>query len=137
MRIVLIIVMVLAMLVSTGMGVAIGNHNLFSEEAKDLYKMAEAAGEAGAEIAAGPRNSGIGGLVVGLLALVMVVVTFMKKTKPIQIVAGLIVVLAIIFIAISPSGEGTATPRNQALIYGLAGIVTAICGFLAEKKRAS
>lgn len=142
MRILLIIVMILSMLVATGMGLAIGNENLLSENAEAAKALIEALGdsEQGKQLA-GYRTSGMGGFLVGLSALVMVIVTFMKKTKVVQIVAGVTALLAIVFIAMSPGFEtgemGPASPQKQAMVYGIAALVTAICGFLAEKKRAS
>jgi hypothetical protein len=139
MRILLIIVMVLAMLVSAGMGMAIGNENLLTEEAKAAAELIDQLPGEAADKLSGYRTSGMGGFLVGISALVMVIVTFMKKTQVIQIVAGVTTLLAIVFIGMSPSFEtgelGPAPPRTQAMVYGIAAIVVAICGFLAEKQR--
>lgn len=142
MRILSIILMILAFLVAAGMGFAIGNKNLMSEDAAAAAAMIEQLGdsELGAQLS-GYRTSGIGGFVVGLMSLVMVIVTFMKKTKIINIVAGATAAIAVLFILMCPGFEtgeyAAASPQKQAMVYGVAAILVALFGFLAEKKRAA
>jgi len=140
MRILLIIVMILAMLVATGMGLMIGNENLLSENADKLTKLVEMAGDSElATTAKGYQTAGQGGFIVALLALVMVIVTFTKKTKAIQIVAGITVLMGLVFIGMSPGAEasenGPASPRMQAMVFCIAAMIVAACGFGAEQIR--
>lgn len=148
MRVLFIILMVLGMLVSTGMGLMIANENVGggdgAKKADQAIEMLEAMPDSDKkqELIAtlqGYKKSGYGGAVVGILALVMVIVTFMKKEKAVLAVAGATIAAAVLFIILSPSAEtganGPAAPRMQAMVYGISGILAAVFGFLAEKKR--
>ena len=142
MRILLLIVMILACLVATGIGLFIGQNNLFSEEAVKAAELLKGFGDSElAKPLVGLRTAGWGGLVVGILALVTVVVTFMKKTKVINIVAGATAVLAVLFIVLSPTIElgknAGFGPKQQAMVYGIAAMIVAACAFMAEKMRLS
>lgn len=140
MRILLLIVMVIGWLAAAGLGLMIGNENLLSENAETLNKLAEGTtDESVLMMVDGVRMSGIGGFVLALLTTIGVVLTFMKKDKPLMIVAVLGVIAAIAFIALSPSFDtgptGAADPRQQAMIYGIAGAIALLAGFGAEKVR--
>lgn len=141
MRIVLIILMVLGLLDAVGLGLLVGNENVLSDDAAKMMKLAEQLPEDAAprKMAEGARMSGIGGFLVGISALITGVTVFMKKTKVIQIMAGVTTLLALIFIALSPSFEmgpnAGMDPRGQAMVYGIGAIVVALCGFGAEKMR--
>ena len=140
MRILLLIIMVVAMLVATGMGFMFGEKNILSGEAVETTKLIEHLGDSEqARKLGGYRISGFGGVFVGIMALIMVVVTFMKKTKSIQVVAGTTALSAIAFIAISPGFEtarhGAESLQEQAMIYGIFAILVALCGFGAEQMR--
>lgn len=141
MRIVLLIVMVLAWLVAAGMGLMIGLENLTAEDLDSTKKMLEQMGQT--DLLAkldGFGTSGIGGLLVALTTTIGVVLTFIKKSQPQLIAVGLGVVVAILFIALSPGFDttalgGGADPRGQAMVYGVASIIALLAGLGAEKLR--
>ncbi len=153
MRIVLLIVMVLSVVVSAGMGLAIANENVFKAENQEKMQTAidgleavEAAGAADtAEIdkyktaLSGYTKSGWGGLVVGVLALVLAIAAFAKKGQPTLVLGVGAILAAAVFIAITPSLEmgehGPASPRVQAMVYGVAGILAAVCAMGADRIR--
>ncbi|MFT5431136.1 MAG: hypothetical protein ACI9OJ_001815 [Myxococcota bacterium] len=143
MRIVLLIVMVLAVVVSAGLGIMVGQKNLHSEEGKALAALAEATKDAKDSkthtIAAGFQKSGWGGYVVGGLAVLLLVVAFAKKWSAIAAIGGLGILASIAFIILSPSFETGATggmaPRGQAMVYGIAFVVAALSAMGAEKIR--
>lgn len=153
MRILLLIVMVLAVLVSTGMGLAIANENVFKaenqaamEESLALLEAVESTEAADAtkidelkSALTGYTTSGWGGLVVGGLALILAIAAFAKKAQPTLILGILAIGAAVAFIALSPSldmGEnGPASPRMQAMVYGCAGMLAALSAMGADKIR--
>ena len=142
MRILLIIVAVIGWLAAAGLGLMVGNENLFSENAEQAAKIIEQLGDSPeAAQLAGFRTSGMGALLVALLSTIGLVLTFIKKAGPQLIVAGLGSAVAILFIILSPSvdvgAHGGMGPRTQMMIIGIAGIVSLLAGVGAEKKRQS
>lgn len=150
MRILLLIVMVLAVVVSAGLGLMIGQKNLHSEDAKTAAAAMEAAeklvgDKGGPEIEKlrtgleGFKKSGWGGYVVGVLAVLLLIVTFAKKWSAIAAISGLGILASIAFMILSPSFEtgstGGMAPRGQAMVYGVAFIVAALSAMGAEKIR--
>ena len=153
MRIFLIVLTVLCVLVSAGMGFMIANENVGGgegakklAEVEKLAETLEGEDNAPAEVMAlvkdarGYKRSGWGGAVVGGLALLLLIVTFVKKPTALTAVAGLTVLAAVAFVVLSPSLEtagenGPASPRVQALVYGAAAILAALCSMGADKVR--
>lgn len=145
MRVFLIIVMVLGFLATAGLGLMIAQKNLLSDEAKMADALVAAASEsaAGAAMSAeiealkGFKMSGYAGVAHSLLALLVVIFAFAKKDKLVLVLLLLTIVGAGAFIALSPAFEGGlgggADARTQAMIIGIAGLVTALCGFGAAK----
>lgn len=81
------------------------------------------------------------GMVTGFLALVFLILTFIKKAKPQLILGGLMSVISVVAIIISPSFDtgphGGLDAKTQAMIWGIAAILATVFGVLAEKKRQS
>ena len=155
MRILLLIVMVLAIVVSAGMGVMIGYNNLFEADAQTKITEAEEQVAALAEAPNGKENpmvakasealsalkgykwSGWGGIVVGSLSALMLIIGFTRLNGTIAAVGVAIIVCGLAFIALSPGvtvGDA-ATPRLQAMVYGIAGVVAAAAAMGASKVR--
>jgi hypothetical protein len=150
MRIVLLIVMVLAVLVSAGLGIMVGQSNLHSEEAKAATALMETAEKLAGDTESaeldkavamldGAKTSGWGGYIIGVLALLLLVVTFAKKWSAIAAIGGLGIIASIAFVALSPTFEmgsnGGLAPRGQAMVYGIAFIIAALSAMGAEKIR--
>ncbi len=153
MRILLLIVMVLSVLVAAGMGGAIGNENVVKAENREamestlatLDQVKTADPETNSKIEelktalAGYKTSGIGGFVVGGLALLLAIFAFAKKYSPTMALGLLAIIAAGVFIGLSPSLEmgenGPASPRVQAMVYGFAAMLAAITAMGAEKLR--
>lgn len=133
MRAFLIIVMFLSSLVATSMGLMIGYENLLSEDADKLNKLVELTSSSKfTATAEAYRYAGQGGFVVGLLALVMAIVTFTKKTKAIRVVASITMLTSIVMLALSSGTQGAA---NQAMVFCIAAMIVTACGFGAEQIR--
>jgi len=153
MRIFLIVLTVLCVLVAAGMGFLIANENVGGgegakklAEVEELVEQLEGQEEAPAAVTAlvkdarGYKRSGWGGVVVGGLALMLLIVSFVKKPALLTSVAGLTILAAVAFVLLSPSLEtvtenGPASPRVQALIYGAAAALAAVCSLGADKVR--
>ena len=150
MRALLLILMVLGVVASAGLGIMVGQKNLHSEDAKELDGLVETAeslsgGESNSKLdelkamASGVKTSGWGGYIVGGLAVLLLIVGFMKKWSPIMAISVLGILASVAFIILSPSFDmgpnGPLPPRGQAIVYGGAFILAALSAMGAEKLR--
>lgn len=146
MRIALIIFTILIFLITAGLGI-LASSNGFGSEADEVQKMvddlASIAGDDSAEVKAmqeivdGYKTSSTGALLIVLLALVAVIMMFIKNPKGSLIVMGIIIGTALLFIILSPSLDtgDKADPRTQAMMYGIPGMLCGLMAFGTQKLR--
>ena len=87
----------------------------------------------------GAVRAAYGGLLVAVLSLLVMILTFAKKSGPLVIVGGLTILASVVFILISPSYDtgkyGPANARQIAMLYGIPALIGGLCGILADKFR--
>ena len=147
MRILMMILAILAFVVTAFIG-GLATTNGFGKDADEaaagiaqLEKMVGADNPKVVEMRAmvdGYKTSSIGAGLSVLLGLVGLVLMFLKKEGALLKVLGVTVVVAVVFIVLSPGMEvpgGKMNPRMQAMIPGIAAVLTLLFGLIAEKKR--
>lgn len=152
MRIFMLILMVLGTLGGMGLG-GLTASNLSDADAKEklvkqidqIKKMSGAdspmvkKAEAALVNVDGVITAAYGGLLIAVLSLLVFILTFAKKSKPLLVVGALTIVGAIAFILISPSFDtgkyGPANAQQMAMLYGIPALIGAFAGIMADKFR--
>lgn len=110
------------------------------EDAKAVMDEALGGAEEAASLKAGLEGykmSGYAGLVLGILSILLLVIAFMKNWGGTAILGLIGIIAAVAFIALCPDMEtgeyGGASPRQQAMIFGGAYILAALCAMGSVK----
>ena len=150
MRIVLMILMLVGLIATVGLGVVTAHNNLFSEGAERAEEAAESVASAAREATeagqlrgvleglSGLTQAGYAGILLPALALLVVVFVFFKRGSVLLLLLAISIAAAAFFVWLSPSVDPEklgADPGRQSQILAIGVVVTALCGFGAEYLR--